>query len=108
MTAFLAINPANPQQIEANTQYITIPQCQQQVYAKLTQQKERLCPYIDCSQPKARALCRDKCEDQTCPQNAAIAKIQEYLPKFYNLFTQYGNKLEYYFSATDVGRKGTK
>ena len=40
---------------------ITIPQCQQQVYAKLNQQKERLCPYMDCSQPKARILCRDKC-----------------------------------------------
>ena len=37
--------------------------------------------------------------DESCPQNTAIAEIQEYLPKFYNLFTQYGNQLEYYFSS---------
>ena len=37
--------------------------------------------------------------DEKCPQNTAIAEIQEYLPKFYSLFTQYGNQLEYYFSS---------
>ena len=38
--------------------------------------------------------------DESCPENTAIAEIQEYLPKFYSLFTQYGNQLEYYFSST--------
>ena len=37
--------------------------------------------------------------DESCPKDTAIAEIQEYLPKFYSLFTQYGNQLEYYFSS---------
>ena len=38
--------------------------------------------------------------DENCPQNAAIEEIQEYLPKFYNLFNQYGSQIEYYFSSS--------